>query len=295
MARWGNSMSDLHIDNDNDQRSYPTFYEQGGLQPIPEEYIEVIQLLEEKWQVILSEFKTLSAVNMIPWPEAGLFVQVTDQTENQIATKVEVESKDGGGGGSGGGGGGKDADMQRFIPTYIDGDGEERHERAAQAGKGWDVFGLFAFGKKNVANCDICPVTASIVEKLQATTAAFSVLQARSIIIPHVGYFGYSNEILRLHLGLICGDGAVDETKYVILDGERRPVMGIKVANDIRGWADGKVIVFDDMHLHTAWNLSNSARVILLIDIPRPIRFKRTNLPANQVDYLDKLTKAFGY
>ena len=119
-------------------------------------------------------------------------------------------------------------------------------------GQGWNVFGLYAFEKKIVNNCCLCPETTKIIESIPGmTTAGFSSLAPGTNIIPHVGY---SNTVLRCHLGLTVPEGC-----------------GIRVGDRRKNWKQGKCLVFDDTIEHEAWNHSSLARIILLIDFKKPV------------------------
>jgi len=118
-------------------------------------------------------------------------------------------------------------------------------------GKGWDTFGLYAFGIKIGKNCALCSETTKLVESIpNVTTAGFSSLAAGTHIAPHTGY---PDGLLRCHLGLIIPDGC-----------------GLRVGNETRHWQEGKCLVFDDTTEHEAWNKGNSTRVVLLIDFKAP-------------------------
>lgn len=118
----------------------------------------------------------------------------------------------------------------------------------------WNVFGLFAMEHRLARNCDLCPHTTSVVERIPGrTTAGFSWLEPKTRIAPHVGY---TNAVLRCHLGL-----------YVPAH------CGIRVGGVTRTWTPGKCIVFDDTLEHEAWNDSEQVRVVLLLD------FKKNALP----------------
>ena len=82
---------------------------------------------------------------------------------------------------------------------------------------GWKVFGLWGVGQRFDDNCRLCPKTAAIVESIpNLTTAGFSRLAPGIRIRPHVGY---TNTVLRRHLGLIvpenCGIKVGDETAHL--------------------------------------------------------------------------------
>lgn len=117
--------------------------------------------------------------------------------------------------------------------------------------KGWEVFGLYAFGKKLHKNCKLCPETTKLVEMIPGMiTSGFSSLAPQSHIKPHVGH---ANGVLRGHLGLIVPDQCA-----------------IRVGNETKSWQEGKFFIFDDTTEHEAWNYSETTRVILLIDILNP-------------------------
>jgi beta-hydroxylase len=118
-------------------------------------------------------------------------------------------------------------------------------------GKGWDVFGLYAFGLKLAKNCDLCPKTTKLVESIPGlVTAGFSSLQPGTHIAAHTGY---PDGVLRCHLGLIGCDGC-----------------SLRVGDETRGWQEGKCLVFDDTTEHEAWHRGDRTRIVLLLDFKNP-------------------------
>jgi ornithine lipid ester-linked acyl 2-hydroxylase len=116
---------------------------------------------------------------------------------------------------------------------------------------GWNVFGLYAYGKKLDRNCSLCPQTTQAVEKIPGLfIAGFSWLEAGTHIKPHVGY---TKAVLRCHLGLVVPNGCV-----------------MRVGDESRTWQEGKTLIFDDTTEHEVWNRSPSTRVVLLLDFKRP-------------------------
>jgi aspartyl/asparaginyl beta-hydroxylase (cupin superfamily) len=116
--------------------------------------------------------------------------------------------------------------------------------------KGWNIFGLYAFGRKMTSNCDLCPESTRIVEHIPGlTTAGFSWLEPGTHIKPHVGY---SKAVLRCHLGLVIPEDCK-----------------LRVGPEVRNWQEGKTLVFDDTVEHEAWNNSSRVRVVLLLDFKR--------------------------
>lgn len=121
----------------------------------------------------------------------------------------------------------------------------------------WKVFGLIApYNKRIYPNCDIAHKTLEIMnKKATPVTLGFSILEPDCEIYPHVGY---SDDFLRLHIGLIIpkGDCAID------------------VNGDIYPWEVGKSFVFDDRKLHSAWNHTDKDRIVLLADYYREDLYK---------------------
>ena len=138
---------------------------------------------------------------------------------------------------------------------------------------GWDVFGLHAFGKRDEANCQRAPVTASIVEQIPGlVTAGFSSMKSMTYITPHVGYEYVANPdgslsterklnttVYRLHMGIV-----VPET-YTELG------CAIRVGEHVAGWKEGECLCFDDAIEHEAWNRSAGTRVVLLVDFLKSV------------------------
>jgi beta-hydroxylase len=117
-------------------------------------------------------------------------------------------------------------------------------------GQGWDVFGFYAFGKKLAKNCDLCPETTRLIEQVPGlTTAGFSSLAPGTHIAAHKGY---TNAVLRCHLGLIVPEGC-----------------SMRVGSDTREWKEGECLVFDDTVEHEVWHRGDRPRVILLLDFLR--------------------------
>lgn len=67
---------------------------------------------------------------------------------------------------------------------------------------------------------------------------------------------GDTNAIIRVHLPIIVPSD-ITECSFT-------------VGNETRAWEEGKVLLFNDAHLHSAKNLSNRSRVVLILDIIRP-------------------------
>ncbi len=121
----------------------------------------------------------------------------------------------------------------------------------------WRTYFLYGMGYKAERNAARCPETTRLVEQIPGMkTAFFSILHPHKHIPEHRGlYKGF----LRYHLGLqVPGPSGACR---------------IRVANETRRWEEGKSLMFDDTYPHEAWNDSDGARVVLFLDILRPLRF----------------------
>jgi beta-hydroxylase len=92
----------------------------------------------------------------------------------------------------------------------------------------------------------------------------FSIFEPGKHLPPHRGPY---NGVLRLHLGLIVPEPA--------------DKLGIRIADRLCTWQEGKALVFDDAYEHEAWNHTEQTRVVLFVDFVKPLRF-----PANIVNWL---------
>jgi aspartyl/asparaginyl beta-hydroxylase (cupin superfamily) len=137
----------------------------------------------------------------------------------------------------------------------------------------WDVFGLYAWGKKLDENCAICPKTTEIVERIPGMTmAGFSALAPNTHITPHVGY---TDEVYRCHLGLVVPTEANDyasKSMPLLSAG----VCALRVEDEIYRWQEGKAFYFDDVKEHEAFNWGDRTRYVLLVDFKRPTEAQKS-------------------
>src|ERR1700722_16351977 len=140
------------------------------------------------------------------------------------------------------------------IPNFQD---LSHDQRVLTEGAQWKTFFLYGYGQEAEENCKRCPETVRILKRIPGMkTAMFSILAPRKHIPEHRGMW---KGMLRYHLGLIIPGPA----------GSCRSGVG----QDIRTWDEGKSLVFDDSHLHEAWNDSDQYRVVLFVDVVRPLIF----------------------
>lgn len=121
----------------------------------------------------------------------------------------------------------------------------------------WKTYFLYGMGYKVEKNCARCPETTRLVESIpDMTTAFFSILSPGKHLAHHRGLF---KGLVRYHLGL----------KIPQPSSQCR----IRVDQDVRSWEEGKSLFFDDTYDHEAWNDSDETRVVLFVDILRPLPF----------------------
>ena len=121
----------------------------------------------------------------------------------------------------------------------------------------WKTYFLYGYGVKAEKNCQKCPETTKILESIPGMkTAFFSILLPGKHIPEHRGPY---KGVVRCLLGLKIP--------------EPKEKCRIRVANEIRHWEEGKAMFFDDSFPHEAWNETDGIRVVLFIDIVRPMRF----------------------
>jgi aspartate beta-hydroxylase/beta-hydroxylase len=118
----------------------------------------------------------------------------------------------------------------------------------------WKVFMLELLGHRPGQNRARCPATIDAVKKVPGVLQAFfSVLEPGKSIPLHDGpYIGY----LRYHLGLRVPQDAPPT---------------IVVAGQPYTWKEGEGVLFDDSWPHEVINRSSEPRVVLIVDVARPM------------------------
>lgn len=120
----------------------------------------------------------------------------------------------------------------------------------------WKTFFLHGYGYRMADNCELCPETARIAESIPGMyTAFFSILAPGKHIPMHRGPY---KGLLRCHLALIVPEPAEE--------------CWIEVGGDARNWAPGRCLIFDDTYRHRVENNTDQSRVVLFLDIKRPMK-----------------------
>jgi ornithine lipid ester-linked acyl 2-hydroxylase len=136
----------------------------------------------------------------------------------------------------------------------------------------WKTLFLYGYGFEAKLGVEMCPRTAALMREIPGmTTAMFSILSPRKHILAHRGPY---KGVLRYHLGLIVPREA--------------RACRIRVGDDIRHWEAGQSMVFDDTFDHEVWNDTDETRVVLFVDVLRPLPF-----PESAINRL--IVKAIGF
>lgn len=122
--------------------------------------------------------------------------------------------------------------------------------------KTWRFLVLKSFFSDFGLNTKKFPLTTEIISDKIVCSAFFSILSPKSNIPPHRGPF---KGVIRVHLPLLIPQD--HQNCYIV-------VGGIK-----RYWEKAKCLVFDDYFEHYVINDTDQVRVVLFLDIVRPLPF----------------------
>ena len=144
--------------------------------------------------------------------------------------------------------------MQRpaDIPTFHE---MSPDQARISTGDNWRTFVFQVFGQRIEDNCRRCPNTAKALDAVpNLQNAWFSILAPGYHIPPHRGP---TKAVVRCHLGLAIP--AAPEQCW------------IRVGQQTRHWRQGRCLLFDDTYEHEVRNNSEEARVVLFLDVDRPL------------------------
>ena len=152
--------------------------------------------------------------------------------------------------------------VQAELKALLDTDTIPNHQdivetaRPITSGNNWLSHFFFIYGRRFDKQCNECPGTARLLQEIPGMkTAFFSILSAGKRIPPHRGPY---RGVMRYHLPLL-----------VPQDGH----CGIRVGDQVATFEEGVVLMFDDTYEHEVWNDTSGTRVVLFLDIKRPMKF----------------------
>lgn len=131
----------------------------------------------------------------------------------------------------------------------------------------WRTAGLMYWTFESDKNLAKFPKTWEVLGNIpHLTSCSMLSLEPMSSVKPHNGD---TNAMVRCHMGLVVPASL--------------PRCGLRVGNESRSWQEGKVIMFNDAHEHTAWNNTDEYRYVLSFDVMRPEFTRRRNWVAVRV------------
>lgn len=121
---------------------------------------------------------------------------------------------------------------------------------------GWKRFYLKWYGADLASAERLCPKTLNMLAKTPCVKGAmFAMLPPGARLVKHRDPYAGS---LRYHLGLSTPNC---DNCFIEVDGETY------------SWRDGEAVMFDETFLHFAENQTNANRIILFLDVRRPVNF----------------------
>jgi beta-hydroxylase len=129
------------------------------------------------------------------------------------------------------------------------------HKKIARDGH-WKSFFFTGYGFRARENHARCPRTSALLDKVPGLVVAFfSIMEPGTHVPPHRGV---TKAWLNCHLGM------------VIPEGTGRCAM--EVAGETVEWREGEWLVFDETNRHQVWNERAEPRVVLFLQVKRPMR-----------------------
>jgi beta-hydroxylase len=121
---------------------------------------------------------------------------------------------------------------------------------------GWKRFYLKWYGATLTSANQLCPNTVALINKIPSIKGAmFTMLPPGARLVKHRDPYAGS---LRYHLGLVTPNS---DDCYIDVDGQKY------------SWRDGEAVIFDETFIHFAENRTDKNRIILFLDVKRPVNF----------------------
>jgi len=120
----------------------------------------------------------------------------------------------------------------------------------------WRSFFLYGYKYRIDANCAKAPKTAAMLDEFPGLETAMFSIMAPGTYVPH--HRGVSKATLKFHLALKVPNP--DDQCFIEIDGKNYH------------WREGEWLIFDDCYQHAVTNMSEEERVVLLLEVRRPVR-----------------------
>jgi beta-hydroxylase len=120
----------------------------------------------------------------------------------------------------------------------------------------WKSFFFGGYGYKVDANRARCPRTAALIDQVPNVVLSFySIFEPGTHVHRHRGM---TKAMLNVHLALIVPEGRCE----------------IEVEGEVRRWTPGEYLIFDETFHHEVWNETEGPRVVLFLQVMRPMRWR---------------------
>ncbi|QSJ19165.1 aspartyl/asparaginyl beta-hydroxylase domain-containing protein [Nostoc sp. UHCC 0702] len=147
--------------------------------------------------------------------------------------------------------------VMQYTETLPNFDDISPEQRRIAGDKMWKTYFFYGYGLKSKKNCDRCPETTKLLKRIPGMKLAFFSILAPGKHIPE--HRGSLKGVIRYHLALKVP--------------EPQTACRIRICDQIAYWEEGKSLIFDDTFPHEVWNDTNDYRVVLFVDVARPLRF----------------------
>ena len=194
----------------------------------------------------------------------------------------------------------------------------EDHVGASERKRDWTVFPfLHTFPALDASKSQwidstthMCPRTTELLHGIpNLRTALFSRLGPDTLLAPHTGWSDLANYVLRCHICLQMSDERLPDGKMGVEDEEEdgegstdgsseggdavKGTCGMWVEGEIQYHSPGNIIVFDDSKRHKAFNYSSADRIVLIVDLLRPMHVAPGTAKGGHTSELNELLDKF--
>jgi len=160
------------------------------------------------------------------------------------------------------------APLQRAAGRLVYGKDTDIFDRIGS--DNWRTFNLVMFGLPVPKNAALCPRTVELLLGVPGVQSAlFSVVMPGAYIPPHADP---AKGVVRYHLALRVPRPVLGTREcYIEVDCTHGP--GCTLADEMHRyrWEEGKSVLFDDVFSHWVQNDTEEVRVILFVDVLRPL------------------------
>jgi aspartyl/asparaginyl beta-hydroxylase (cupin superfamily) len=144
-------------------------------------------------------------------------------------------------------------ELHDCLPTFHE---VSPYQKRISHGDSWKTVWLYGFGHHSAVAQQLCPATTRLLRDVpELQSAVFSMLATGTHIPAHRGVY---KGLINYHLGVIIPKLAKK--------------CRMKVGNEWIVWQERQSYVFDDTNTHEVWNDSGEERVVLMLQVHRPLR-----------------------